>query len=86
MSDQHRPLRPATLKDLQAILSHAANHPAECQRLADAPDDVLQQAGLIATPDAVEFLRSLGQAKFDEDAQAAKPAKNDPAGGGMGEM
>jgi hypothetical protein len=85
MSDQHRPPRPATLKDLQAILSHAAKHPAERQRLADASEDVLQQAGLRATPDAIEFLRSLGQAKFDEGAQATKLAKNDSVGG-MGEM
>ena len=86
MTDLHSPPRPATLKDLQAIPTRAANHPAERQKLADAPEDALRQAGLMATPDAVEFLRSLGQAKFNEGAQVARPAKNEPHGGGMGEM
>lgn len=86
MTGKTDPLRPPTLKDLQAIVTHAANHPNERQKLVDAPDDVLKQAGLIATTDAVNFVRSLGQTKFDDSAQAATPAKNDPAESGMGEM
>ena len=86
MTNKDNPLRSPTLKDLEAILTHAAKHPSERQKLADAPEDVLRQAGLIATTDAVEFIRSLGQTKFDESAQAAKPPKNDPAGGSLAEF
>ena len=86
MTEEDNPLRSPTLKDLEAILSHAAKHPSERQKLANAPEDALRQAGLIATTDAVEFIRSFGQTKFDESAQAAKPPKNDPAEGGMAEF
>ncbi len=85
MTNQHSPLRPATMKDLQAILAHAAKHPSERQKLVDAPEDALMQAGLTATTDAVEFLRSLGQTKFDDDTQTAKISKSDSVGA-MGEM
>lgn len=86
MTDKQSTLRPATLKDLQDILAHAANHPAERQRLANAPEDVLQQAGLFATPDAVDFLRSVGTIPYDEAAQKAAVKKLDPLEGGAGEM
>ncbi len=86
MTDKQNVPRPATLKDLQDILAHAANHPAERQRLAVAPEDALQRAGLIATPDAVDFLRSLGNAKFDEAAQGQTSGTIDPLKGGAGEM
>ncbi len=86
MTKGDNPLRPPTLKDLQTLLTHAAKHPSEGEKLANAPEDALQQAGLIATPDAVEFIRSLGQTKFDESAQTEKRNKNDPAGGGMAEF
>ncbi len=86
MSDERRPLRPATLKDLQDLLAHAMRHPAERQKLADAPEDALQQAGLLATPDAVDFLRSLGQTRFEEAGPATPVQKPDPLGGGAGEM
>lgn len=84
MTDKQDALRPATLKDLEAMLAQA-DRPAEREKLVAAPEDALRQAGLIATPDAVEFLRSLGQASFDEAGQAAKPA-HDPLKGGAGEM
>ncbi len=86
MTDKHSTLRPATLKDLQDILAHAANHPAEHQRLANAPEDVLQRAGLFATPDAVDFLRSVGTTPYDEAAQKEAAKKLDPLEGEAGEM
>lgn len=57
MTDKQSVPRSAALKDLEDILAHAANHPAERQKLADAPRDALQRA---------DFLRSLGSAEFDE--------------------
>lgn len=86
MTDKHNTLRPATLKDLQDILAHAAKHPAEHQRLANAAEDVLQQAGLFATPDAVDFLHSVGTIPYDEAAQKAAAEKLDPLKAGAGEM
>lgn len=86
MTEETNPLRPPTHKELQAILDQATKHPSEQQKLANAPEDVLKQAGLIATTDAVEFIRSFGQTKFEDSAQPAKPAENDPAGGGMAEF
>jgi len=86
MSEKTDPLRAPTMQDLQAILSRAANHPHERQKLVDAPEDALRQAGLIATTDAVEFIRSLGQARFDESTQAATPGKTDPLKSGAGEL
>ena len=79
------PLRPATMADVQAILDDAEKHPAKRQMLATAPADALRKAGLIATPNAIEFIRSLGQAKFDPGGQGSKSSGNDPAGSGMGE-
>jgi len=79
------PLRPATMADLKAILDDAEKHPAKQQMLATAPADALRKAGLIATPDATEFLRTLGQATFNPDAQGKVTSINDPAGTGAGE-
>ncbi len=45
MTDKHSALRPATLKDLLDIPAHAANHPAERQKLPGASENALQQAG-----------------------------------------
>ncbi len=86
MTDQHSPLRPPTMEDIKAILAHAEDHPAERQKLLDVPEDVLKQAGLNATPNAVECLRSFGQVKFDPSAQVSVPSIEDPLGSRKGEL
>ncbi len=86
MTEENDPLRPPTLKALRAILDHAAKHLSEQQKLVDAPEDALRQAGLIATTDAVEFIRSIGQTNFDESAQPTRPTTNDPAGSDAAEF
>jgi len=86
MINQHSSLRPPTMEDIKAILAHAENHPAERQKLVDVPEDVLRQAGLDATPNAIECLRSFGQIKFDPSAQAEVPSMEDPMDGGKGEL
>jgi len=78
MTDQHSPLRYAKLEDLKAIVSHAANHPAEREKLVNASEDVLRQAGLEATPQAVEFIKSLGHSTFHEEKPDPNPSKEDP--------
>ncbi len=85
MTDPRSSLRPPKMEDLKAILAHAANHPAERQKLVDAPEDVLMQAGLTATTDAVSYLRSFGQIEFDDNAQINKPRPNEPTSD-MGEV
>ncbi len=77
--------RPATLKDLQAILAHAESHPASREKLVADADGVLRQAGLIATPDALDFIRSLGQIPFKEDGQTVTPWDKDPLKGNASE-
>lgn len=84
MTDKHSALRPATLADLKEMLARA-DRPAEREKLAAAPEEALRHAGLVETPDAIEFLRSFGEADFNEAAQAEKPA-HDPLKGGAGEM
>ena len=79
------PLRPATMADLQAILDDVEKHPAKKQKLATAPADALRKAGLVATPNAIEFIRSLGETKFDPEVQVEKPSENDPVKTGMAE-
>lgn len=81
MTNQNSPPRLAKMEDLKAILAHAANRPAERQKLVDAPEDVLRQAGLMATSQAVEFLQSIGQIEFNEREQVPTQVINDPAAG-----
>ena len=77
--------RPATLKDLTDLLAQA-DRPAEREKLAAEPEAALRQAGLVVTADAAEFLRSLGQATFDETKQAPQPSKTKDGISGAGEM
>jgi len=86
MTDPTSSGRRATLKDLEAMVTRASHHPSEREKLAAAPEDALQQAGFAATPAAVEFLKSLGKAKFNESDQDTKPMITDPLKGGAGEM
>jgi len=86
MTEPPSPGRRATLKDLEAMVTHATHHPSEREKLAAAPDEALQQAGFAATPAAVEFIRSLGKAHFDDSEQDVKPAITDPLKGGAGEF
>ncbi len=77
--------RPATLKDLQAILAHAESHPASREKLVADADGALRQAGLIATPDALDFIRSLGRIPFKEGGKPVAPLEKDPLKSDAGE-
>ncbi len=74
----------ASAADLKAIVEHAKHSPAELERLTSSPEDVLAGRNLAASPGAVAFLRSMGTAKYDEVAEAARPVK-DASGTRMGE-
>lgn len=74
----------ASIADLNAIIEHAKHSPAELERLANNPEAVLAARKLTASPGAVEFLRTMGTADYDEAKEAARPVK-DAAGGTLGE-
>lgn len=66
----------ATTADLEAIINAAKHSPGELERLASNPEDVLADRDLVASPGAVEFLRTMGKAKYDEAAELAKAGKD----------
>lgn len=74
----------ASAADLKAIIEHAKHSPAELERLASNPEEVLANRNLTASPGAVAFLRSMGTATYDEGKEAAHPVK-DANGTRMGE-
>lgn len=74
-----------TLAELNQLLARAKRDPAERARLQDNPEAVLESMGRIASPGAVEFLRSMGETKFDENADLPQPGTKDP-NSGMAEM
>lgn len=62
----------ATAVDLKAIIKDAKYSPTELERLVNDPDEVLADRGLMTSPNAVAFLRSMGQSKYDETMERAK--------------
>ncbi|HEY0203639.1 MAG TPA: hypothetical protein VGC15_05790 [Acetobacteraceae bacterium] len=76
--------RVATTADLEAIIKAAKHSPGELERLVSNPEEVLADRDLTASPGAVEFLRSMGKATYDEAAEMEKAGK-DALGTGAGE-
>ncbi|MGI4945269.1 MAG: hypothetical protein ACRYHQ_32685 [Janthinobacterium lividum] len=76
--------RVATTADLEAIVNAAKHSPGELERLVSSPGDVLADRDLTASPGAVEFLRTMGEARYDEAAEMEK-ARKDALGTRAGE-
>ena len=70
--------KPVTAAELKQLVDRAKNNPSERERLQNDPEAVLQAMGLIASPGAVEFLRTLGESGFDEKGESLKPGTKDP--------
>lgn len=73
--------RRATIGDLRRLIVKAQASPAERERLANSPAEVLEAEGLIADQSAIDFLRSMGTA----DYTPPKTGPVDPNGEGAGE-
>lgn len=76
--------RPATMAELRAMVAKA-KHPTEREKLTGQPEEALRQAGLRPTKAAADFLRSMGEMPFDEEAEKDQAARSDPMKGGTGE-
>ena len=66
----------ASAADLKAIVEDAKHSPAELERLASNPEEVLANQNLTASPGAVAFLRSMGTAKYDEPKKATQAVRD----------
>ena len=66
----------ASAADLEALVESVKRSPEELERLASNPEDVLADWGLTASLGAVEFLRTMGKARYEDASEAAHPYKD----------
>ena len=74
-----------TLAELNDLVTRAKNNPVEKARLQENPGAVLESMGCVPSPDAVEFLRTLGGSEF-VDKPEGPPLNKGSTGGGMAEV